>query len=146
MQSRFDCVKQSPQAERDVLDPVVDEERRGAANATVCTALQVFADALQVDVIVHLRREARHVEAELLGVTVKVLRFQVRLMGEQQVMHRPELPLAACALRGLGRGQRVRMYVLEGKIAKGDLDATVKTLEQDFDRRLRLLAVRALEI
>src|SRR6267143_2101067 len=67
-------------------------------------------------------------------------------MGEQQVMHRPEFPLTACALRGLGRGQRVWMYVLEGKISKGDLDATVKTLEQEFDRSLRLLAVRALEI
>ena len=88
----------------------------------------MLPDSLQVDVIVHLRREARHVEVELLRVTVKVLRFKVRLMGEQQVMHRPELPLAARTLRGLGRVQRVRMHVLEGKIAEGDLDATVKTL------------------
>src|SRR4029077_7720715 len=61
-------------------------------------------------------------------------------------MHRPELPLPAGAFRGLGRAQRVWMYVLEGKVAKGDPDPTLKTLEQQLDRRLRLLAVRALEI
>src|SRR6266566_1379494 len=146
VQSRFDCAKQGPQAERDVLDPAVDEERRGAANATVDAALQVLAHALQVDVIVHLRGEARHVEAEPLRVAVKVLRFQVRLIGEQQVVHRPELPLAASALRGLGRGQRVRMRLFEGEIAKGEPHPAVKPLEQQFERRLRLLAVRALEI
>src|SRR5438309_11942970 len=52
LQSRFDCVKQGPHAERDVLDPAVDEERRGAAHATVDAALQVLAHALQVHVIV----------------------------------------------------------------------------------------------
>src|SRR5260370_34293256 len=61
-------------------------------------------------------------------------------------MHRPELPLPAGAFRGLGRAQRVWMHVLEGKMAKGDPDPTVKTLEQQLDRRLRLLAVRALEV
>src|SRR5882762_8149062 len=61
-------------------------------------------------------------------------------------MHRPELPLPASAFRGLGRAQRVWMHVLEWKMAKGDPDPTVKTLEQQLDRRLRLLAVRALEV
>src|SRR2546421_12382609 len=77
---------------------------------------------------------------------MQVLWFQVRLIGEQQVVHRLELSLAGGALGGLRRGQRVRMHVLEGKMAKRNPHPTVKTLEQQFDRRLRLLAVRALEI
>src|SRR5437016_5817167 len=146
MQARLDRNKQRPQAERDVLDPAVDEEGRRATHAALDAALEVLAHALQVDVIVHLGGEPSHVKADPFGVAVEVLRLEVRLVGEEEVVRGPEFPLAAGGLGGAGRGAGVRAHALEREIPKREARTTVEALEQQLQRRLRLLAVRALEI
>src|SRR5580765_6697723 len=57
-------VKQRSQTERDVLDPAVHEKCRRRAHAAVEPALQLLTNALQVNLIVHLRDIPRHVEFE----------------------------------------------------------------------------------
>src|SRR6185369_1267131 len=64
----FDRVEQRAHPERNVLDLSVDEERGRRANAAFPAALHVLADALQIDVIVHLEIVARHVELQPLRV------------------------------------------------------------------------------
>src|SRR5918992_1332683 len=97
------------QAERDVLDPAVDEEAGRAADPAPLAAIYVLADALQVSLAGHFSIEARHVELEALGVAAQVLRLEMALILEEQIVHRPELALPAGGLRGERRLQRVRM-------------------------------------
>ena len=70
----------------------------------------------------------------------------MQLIFEQQIVHRPELPLTAGAFGRLRRHQRVRVHFLERVMAKRESDLLGATLEQQLDRRRCLLAVRALEI
>ena len=76
----------------------------------------VLPHSLQIDLVVHLRREARHVEAQLLGVGVQMLELEVILMRKHSVVHLPELALGCRALRRLGCSERVRMNPLERKV------------------------------
>jgi hypothetical protein len=106
----------------------------------------VLADALQIDVIVHLEIVARHVELQPLRVGPELRELQVRLVVEEQIVHRPEPLLRARAFGGLGSRQRVRMNLLEREIAEREPDAPLEMLEQHLHRGGRLLAVRALEV
>jgi hypothetical protein len=67
-------------------------------------------------------------------------------MLEQQVMHRPELPLSAGALGRFGGLQRVRMHFLERAVTEREPHLLGKTLQQQLDRRCRLLAVRTFKV
>ena len=70
----------------------------------------------------------------------------MQLIFEQQIVHRPELTLGAGAFGRLRRQQRVRMHFLERVMAKRESDLLGKALEQQLDRRRRLLAVGTLKI
>src|SRR5262245_38831251 len=85
VQSRLDRVEEGLDAERDVADRAVHEESRRAAHPAAPAALHLLANSLQVDVVVHLRRVARHVETDSLGIAVQVLESEMRLIGEQEL-------------------------------------------------------------
>src|SRR5450631_1604786 len=85
-----DRVEERLHAEGNVLNPAVEEERGRRAHAALDPALLLLADALQVNRVLHLRRVARHVQLEALGVFVQVVPLQGVLVLEQKVMHRPE--------------------------------------------------------
>ena len=137
---------QAAQAERGVLDHAVEKEPRRAADVAPPPALEVLADPLDVDVLVHLRGEARHVELEPLGVGVQVLRLQVGLVVEQQAVHLPELALRGGALGRLGGGKRVGMQLLEREVAPGKPDPARKAREESLQPGRRLLADGAFEV
>src|SRR4029453_5285821 len=63
-QGRFDGLEQRVHPECHVLDAAIYEERGGAAHAAVASTLQVLAHPLEVDVIVDVRNEPRHVELQ----------------------------------------------------------------------------------
>jgi len=109
-------------------------------------ALHVFADALKIDVIVHLGRVARHVELQPFRVVVQLLKLQVRLVIEQQIVHLPEFSLSTRSLRRFRSEQCMRMDFLEREVAIDKTNAVLEPLEQKLDRGRRLLAVGALEI
>src|SRR5439155_20044887 len=102
---------------RDVLDPVIDEECRCMPNTALSPTLHVFSNTLQIQMIVHLGGVPGDVDLQLFGVAKELTEFQVRLVIEQQVVHRPKLALSACAFRGLRRLQRLRMDFLQRKMA-----------------------------
>src|SRR5437016_6311947 len=106
----------------------------------------VLAHALQIDLVVHLGREASHVEAQLLGVGVQVLELEVILMRKQSVVHLPELALGCRAFRHLGGAQRVRMNPLERKVAIGESNSLGEALEQQLHGGGCLPTGRTLEI
>ncbi len=65
---------------------------------------------LQVEMLLHLVVVAVEVQLRLQGVLPQVVRFQVKLVLEEQVVHRPELVLRARRLGGLGSELGVRMH------------------------------------
>src|SRR5689334_10123685 len=109
----LDRVEQRTHAERDVLNATVHEKAGRSAYAALQAAIDMLTYALQIDLVVHLRGVERHVETELLRIAVQLLRFQVFLVGEQQLVHLPELALRARALGRLCGDQRMRMNVDE---------------------------------
>src|SRR5262245_562107 len=109
VQRLLDGLEQVVQAERHVDDAPVQEEARRAAHAAALAALEMLEHALPIDLVVELGGEERHVEPELVGVTQEMLAVEVSLMLEELRVHLPELALRACALGGLGRGERMRM-------------------------------------
>src|SRR5262245_35768527 len=115
-------------------------------HAAVAPAFLVFAQAMQIDVIVELRGEPRHVEAEPHRVALEMLELQVRLVLEQQVVHLPELALLTGTFGRLGRELRVRVHLLEREVAECEAHAVLEAPEQQPYRRRGLLAVRAFEI
>src|SRR5437899_4486667 len=69
---RLHCIEQRAHAEGDVLDPSVDEKRRRGADAAFPAALDVLADALQIDLVVHLDVIARHIELQPFRIAAKL--------------------------------------------------------------------------
>ncbi len=68
-------------------------------------AINLLANSLQVDVIAHLRLVTHHVQPRLGRIAVQVFVLEVRLILEEQVMHRPEFSLRRGRL-GRFRGQQ----------------------------------------
>src|SRR6266496_1333721 len=143
---RFDRVEQRAQGKRYVVDPPIDEERWGPANATLVATAHVLADALHINMVVELAGIACQVELQPLGIAAQLVKLQVRLVVEQKIVHRPELVLRTGSLRGFGRVQRVGMDSLEREMTVDEPDAAGEAFKQQLDRRRRLLAVRTLEI
>ena len=110
------------------------------------TAVHVFSHALQVNLIVHFRRIAGHVELQLFRVAAHLMRLQMELVVEQQVVHLPELTLCTGGFGGLRREQGVRMRRFDGEMTVDDAHLVDESREQELDRLCCLLAGRALEI
>jgi len=138
--------EQRTHAERDILDAAIDEKGRGRANTAAAPRLLVFPNPLQVNPLLHFRSVAPKIELEPLRIPVQVVQFQMALIIEQQIVHRPEPALRARAFRRFGCMQRVRMHLLERKMTVDDAYPAFEMLQQQFDGRRRLLAVRAFEI
>ena len=73
-------------AERNILNHAVDEKSRGGADVAQAPAGDVFANLLQVDVIIHLGRVARHIQAEPARIAFQIRRLQVLLVAEQHIV------------------------------------------------------------
>jgi hypothetical protein len=108
--------------------------------------VEVLADALQVDFVIHLGCESGVIERQLLGVAEQMLLIEVRLIREKQVVHFPKASLRSGALGGLCGPQGMRMYRLLRKVSIGEEDLILKALEKQFYRGRRLLACWALEV
>jgi hypothetical protein len=102
---------------RAVVAASVDEERWRAGDPALVGARHVLADARGVLAPAKLARHAVGVEPELGGVVLEVLRAQLALMVEEDVVHVPEATLRGGGLRGLRGELRVRMHVVERKVA-----------------------------
>ncbi len=110
----------------------VDEKCRRAAHAAVETALQLLTHALPIDLVVHLGRETCHVEAQPRGVSVQILRSQMCLILEQQVVHRPELALPARAFRRLAAPSACGCTSSSGKLRKATRTRPAKRSSSSF--------------
>ena len=85
----------------------VDEEVRRALHADLSAERHVGVDAALVRRRVERGLELAHVEAELPRVLLEVRALDVLLVGEELVVHLPELPLLLRGERRLGRERRV---------------------------------------
>ena len=70
MQGCFDAVQQEVHTERHVPYDSIDEEGWRAADMTAATAIHVLSYALQIDLVVHFWRIARHIELQLFRVVM----------------------------------------------------------------------------
>jgi len=87
--------------------PAVDEEARGAARAEAGRHLLILLDLPLETCPVEGRLELVHVELQLLRVLLEALALERLLVGEELVVHLPELPLLAGGQGGLGGERRV---------------------------------------
>ena len=108
-------------------------------------AVDMLAHALKVNSRLHLCVVAREVEPEPPGVAAKLVELEMRLVLEQEVVHRPEPPLRARGFGGKSRVKRMWMHPLERKMAKRHPEAREAPQEQ-LHRGRRLPAVWALEV
>jgi hypothetical protein len=91
----------------------IDEEAGRTGHAACVGTRDVLGDSVGVLAAAQLVPEALDVEAELFRVALQVARLQFVLGGEQLVVHRPEGPLGARRLGGLGGHLGVEMDVVE---------------------------------
>ena len=108
----------------------VDEEGRCAGDTDLRSFGQVGADVVLEGAAVETGVELLGVEAESDGVLLVVVDRQGALVGEQQVMELPELPLVVRALRRLG-GRLCLPVISERIIAENQADLIPVRLE-DF--------------
>jgi hypothetical protein len=128
----------------------VDEQGRGATNlARGDPAFDVAAHTPEHGRSRSLAVKQRDVELELGCVSPEVLLLECLLAVEEQLMHVPEAMLEGGCLGCCRRGERVRMDLGEGKVAKGEADVAKSPLDLlDFSKRLarvRALVVAVLE-
>ncbi len=71
------------------------------------SAFDLLAHALQIHVVGQFGIEARQVEFQMIGIAAQLVRLEVALILEQQVVHRPEPVLCCRGFRGLGCEQCV---------------------------------------
>lgn len=102
--------------------------------------------SLEISLAVHVSDEALHVQFEHSRVVIQPNEVESALIGEQQIMHLPELGLPAGALCDLGRMQRMWMEVLQREMPEDKAKLPTESPEQHFDCSRRLLTFRALEI
>ena len=81
-----------------------------------------------------------------LGVRPQLLVAQLELVLEEAVVHLPEAPLRSRGLRGLGRGRRPRVQVLERHMPEHEAELVAEALAQLVHHRIGLAAVGALEV
>ena len=106
----------------------------------------MFPHALEVHLVCEFRVVAHHVQLELQRIAAKLLRLEVRLVLEQEVVHRPELSLPGRRFGSLCRTQGVRMHFLERGMPEDEPHAAGELFEEQLHDRRGLLAVGALEI
>ncbi len=123
----------------------VDEEGRRAARADLATGRRVGLDLGLALLRVERRLELAHVEAQLLRVLLVGRAVHGLLVGEDLVVHLPELPLLAGGARRDGGRHGVGV---EGQrqVAPGDADLALVLVHHLVDGRLDARAERALEV
>src|SRR5439155_17521458 len=128
----------------------VDEEGRRARQPEALTLLDALLDLGRVLARVEARPERRRIEAEVRRMLLEVGHAELGLVGEELVVHRPELALvvrARARLRGLlGVGVDLR----QGEVAEDDADlARILLLDllerDDGPRAIRALVVGVLD-
>src|SRR5207344_1287140 len=80
------------------------------------------------------------------GVVTQVLGLEVRRVLRQQVVHRPELVLGTGCFRRLSRQLGVRMNLQQREVAEDEADTMLESPQQHLYRRVRLCAIRTLEV
>ena len=106
---------------------------------------RVGLDCLFALLRVQRRLELTHVEAEVLGVLLERRAILVRLVGEQLVVHLPELPLLAGGPRRDGRGHGVGVE-RQRKVPPDHAHLPLVVVHHLGDGRLDARAERALEV
>ena len=119
-QSGRDKIVQPAHAAADILDHSVDEEAGRRPQMAPPSARLVLANSLTVDLILHLGLEPRHVQSDLRRTTFQVMQRQMPVVGQQKIMHFPELALGARGFGGLRRRQRMRMGIFHGEMPKDE--------------------------
>src|SRR4051794_25600423 len=127
------------------MSPAVDEEGRGAAHGRDVGALDVPVDPGRVSSLGEVAGEPVHVQTELLGVADEVLRVELVLVLEEEVVHLPERPLFGGGLAPFGGLTGVRVDVVERQVAP-DIGEVGKFAQQFPDHRFGSAAVRAFEV
>ena len=127
------------------MTTAVDEEGWRARDAAEVGAVDVLGDPRRAGALAESVGEPLDVEPELLGVANEILRLQLVLVGEEQVVHLPERALVGGGLARLGRELGGQVDVVQRQVAPDVLQVAVAG-EQLADDGLGLPAERALEV
>ena len=123
----------------------VDEERRRPARADLAARGRVRLDLRLALLRVERRLELAHVQAQLLRVLLVGGAVHRLLVGEDLVVHLPELALLARGARRDRRRHGVRVE-RQRQVAPGDADLALVLVHDLGDGRLDARAERALEV
>src|SRR5690606_37565263 len=126
-------------------EATVDEEGRGAASAHPVGVGGVAVDVVAVLARVERGPELLHVEADLLGPLLVVLTGELPLVGEELVVHLPELALLVGRHRRLGRGLGVAVEA-QRQVPEDEAHVVAVGLQDLVDGRVDARAVGALEV
>jgi hypothetical protein len=89
--------------------PTVDEERRNSFDSQRARLSQITLNHVRVCVRVKRVSEIFNIKLELFRVTDQVARFQLALVGENQIVHLPKFPLRSGSEQRLVRLFRFRV-------------------------------------
>ena len=137
---RLDRGFQTLQAEGHIDHGAVEEKSRSGPDPGLFRRAAVLLHALGVDAVRHLTIEAKHVQAQGLGITGQSSQFQVVWLSEQQVVHRPELALRSSRFRSLSRQLRVRVNLDQRIVAEHETQALTERLHEMPGQRFGLNA------
>ena len=113
---------EGPPVARAAIPDAIDKQGRRAFDAASLAALHVPRDAGRDRGNGLVGREALEVEAEALRLTAEVVRLEMRLVGEQQIVHLPEAALSRCGLRRRGGRLGMGMDADERKAPEHELE------------------------
>ena len=123
----------------------VDEERRRAARADLPALIAVGLDVLLELFTVERGLESAHVQPQLRRVLFQAGPVDIRLVGEQLVVHLPELSLLAGGAGRVGGGHRVGVK-RQRQVLPSDSHLAFVFVHDLGQRRLDAAAERALKV
>src|SRR3989441_4052464 len=126
-------------------DPI-DKEGWGAGYAHLAALLQVLLDLVCEFAALDARVKQRFIQAQGPSMGGQTDFVQLGLVGEQDVVKRPKLPLLARAAGPYRRALRLRVARPQRKVHVSELDPAVVLGEQGFQRVLGLLTEGTLKI
>jgi hypothetical protein len=111
--SRSDGGRESGDVVGAVVPAAIDEERWRPGYSAEVGGLDVLGNLACELLLTQAAAEDVAVEAERFGEAEQVWQCQFALMGEEKVIHLPELPLCTGGFSGLGGELRLGMDVVE---------------------------------
>src|SRR5579883_1923598 len=125
---------------------IVDEEARSAVHTAPDTAHEILAHPRLEGVVREGIDDDGAGNAGVGGVAAEIVVAQRTLVGEDRLMHRPELPRRARRFGGLGSTLGVRVDLREREVPEHEAHAVPEVALQRLDDRLGSAAVGTLVV